>query len=208
MLPLVPAGQLGDQTEDVPTALRVLRRQGVHGALCLLDGEVEHLRLGHRQRRREHFAELAEHRGEVVPVQRGPTLADGPRDGLPVEVVRLRQGAVVAGLLALLTAVQSLEYEVHLPGWFDAPVILLSALLAVVLPTGGVRMLRGGEQRTTPVLFDLAGLALLGGVLGWLLMTVAFYLYDRHAAPVPWSLAAAAVCSSAVGLSGRARFRK
>ncbi|MET9090983.1 CATRA conflict system CASPASE/TPR repeat-associated protein [Streptomyces cyaneofuscatus] len=120
----------------------------------------------------------------------------------------LRQGALVAGLLALLAAVQSLEYEVHLPGWFDAPVILLSALLAVVLPTGGVRMLRGGEQRTTPVLFDLAGLALLGGVLGWLLTTVAFYAHDRHAAPVPWSLAAAAVGASAAVLSGWARFRK
>ncbi|MFF9374262.1 CATRA conflict system CASPASE/TPR repeat-associated protein [Streptomyces griseoluteus] len=119
----------------------------------------------------------------------------------------LVQGALVGGLLALLAAVQSLEYKVRLPPVLDAPVIWLLALLAVVLPTGGLRMLRGGRQRTTPAFFDLAGLTLLGGLLGWLLTTLAYYVLDRHAAPVHWSLAAAAVCSVAALLTARARFK-
>ncbi|MEW1645443.1 CATRA conflict system CASPASE/TPR repeat-associated protein [Streptomyces sp. NPDC091219] len=119
----------------------------------------------------------------------------------------LVQGALVGGLLALLTAVQSLQYHVRLPAVLDAPVIALLALLAVVLPTGGLRMLRGGRQQTTPVFFDLAGLTLLGGLLGWLLTTVAFYARDRHAAPVAWSLATAAACSLVAWLSARARFK-
>ena len=119
----------------------------------------------------------------------------------------LIQGALVGGLLALLAAVQSLQYQVRLPAVLDAPVIALLALLAVVLPTGGLRMLRGGKQQTTPVFFDLSGLTLLGGLLGWLLTTVAFYVHDKHAAPVAWSLAIAATCSFAAWLSAQARFK-
>ncbi|WP_216590176.1 CATRA conflict system CASPASE/TPR repeat-associated protein [Streptomyces brasiliscabiei] len=119
----------------------------------------------------------------------------------------LMQGALVGGLLALLAAVQSLQYQVRLPAVLEAPVIAILALLAVVLPTGGLRLLRGGRQQTTPVFFDLAGLALLGGLLGWLLTTVAFYLRDNHAAPVAWSLTTATLCSFAAWLSARARFK-
>lgn len=119
----------------------------------------------------------------------------------------LIQGALVGGLLALLAAVQSLQYQVRLPAVLETPVIALLALLAVVLPTGGLRMLRGGRQQTTPIFFDLTGLALLGGLLGWLLTTVAFYVRDEHAAPVAWSLATSAACSFAAWLSARARFR-
>ncbi|NBM16218.1 hypothetical protein GUY61_11315 [Streptomyces sp. GC420] len=119
----------------------------------------------------------------------------------------LIQGALVSGLLALLAAVQSLQYKIRLPAVLDAPVIWLLALFAVVLPTGGLRMLRGGKQQTTPVLFDLTGLALLGGLLGWLLATIAFYLRHKHAAPAEWSIAAAAACSIVAWLSARARFQ-
>jgi hypothetical protein len=120
----------------------------------------------------------------------------------------LVQGALVSGLLALLAAVQTLQYKVRLPAVLESPAIWLLALLAVVMPTGGLRMLRGGKQRTTPVLFDLAGLTLLGGLFGWLLTTVGFHVRDRQAAPVAWSLAASAACSFAAWLSARARFKR
>ncbi|QIJ64439.1 CATRA conflict system CASPASE/TPR repeat-associated protein [Streptomyces sp. JB150] len=120
----------------------------------------------------------------------------------------LVQGALVGGLLAVLAAVQSLQYKVHMAAVLDAPVITLIGLLAVVLPTGGRRLLRAGREPTTPVLFDLVGVTLLGGAVGWLLTTVLFHARHGQAAPVAWSVSAAAVCSSGAWLSARARFRR
>ncbi|MFF3941122.1 CATRA conflict system CASPASE/TPR repeat-associated protein [Streptomyces phaeofaciens] len=117
------------------------------------------------------------------------------------------QTALVAGLLAFLAGVQSLTYKVPLPGPFAAPVICVLSLLVVVLPTGGLRLVRGGRQATAPVLFDLLGIAALGCGLGWLAATTVGWVRQEQAAPPSWSLAAAALGAVISGLLGRWRMR-
>lgn len=115
------------------------------------------------------------------------------------------QTALVAGLLAFLAGVQSLTYKVPLPGPFAAPTICALSLLVVVLPTGGLRLVRGGRQATTPVLFDLLGIGALGGGLGWLTATTVCWARQEQAAPPSWSLGAAALGTAISALLGRWR---
>ncbi|WP_367575193.1 CATRA conflict system CASPASE/TPR repeat-associated protein [Streptomyces griseoaurantiacus] len=117
------------------------------------------------------------------------------------------QTALVGGLLALLAGVQSLTYEVPLPGPFDAPVICALSLLVVVLPTGGLRLVRSDRQDTTPVLFDLLGLGALGCALGWLVATALWWTWQEQAAPPSWSSGAAALGAVLSSLLGRWRMR-
>ncbi|MFF5496184.1 CATRA conflict system CASPASE/TPR repeat-associated protein [Streptomyces aquilus] len=117
------------------------------------------------------------------------------------------QTALVGGLLAFLAGIQSLSYEVPLPGPFDAPVICALSLLVVVLPTGGLRLVRGGREDTTPVLFDLLGLGALGGGLGWLAATALWWTRHEQAAPPSWSWGAAALGAVLSALFGRWRMR-
>lgn len=117
------------------------------------------------------------------------------------------QNALLGGLLALLAAVQSLEYKVHLPALLEEPVILAVALTATMLPTGVLRLLRGGRQETAPVIFHLTGLALWGAELGWLAVTTGYYLSEGRGAPPVLSVSTAALCAACVWWSARRRFR-
>lgn len=109
----------------------------------------------------------------------------------------------MAGLLAFLAGVQSLAYKVPLPRSLSAPLIGVLALLVVVLPTGGLRMVRGGRQETVPMFFDLLGVAALGGSTGWHATAVVSHGWHHRPAPLLCSLRAVAVCAAGSSLVGR-----
>ena len=77
----------------------------------------------------------------------------------------------------------------------------------VVLPTGGLRLVRSDRQDTTPVLFDLLGLGALGCALGWLVATALWWTWQEQAAPPSWSSGAAALGAVLSSLLGRWRMR-
>jgi hypothetical protein len=83
------------------------------------------------------------------------------------EVLAVFQASVLGCLLMALTAIQSLEYKVGLPGPLMAPVISTLATIALVLPASVLYWPRRGAPARRPWWFGVGGAA-VGAGLGWL----------------------------------------
>lgn len=105
----------------------------------------------------------------------------------------LAQTAVIGALLMVLAAVQALDYKLPVPGPIQAPLIAVLGSLALALPLALPRWRLGAADRAGPpgILVD-ATVGCVGAATGWLAASLAATIGLQAAAPVWWSLTAAA----------------
>ncbi|MYQ86785.1 MULTISPECIES: CATRA conflict system CASPASE/TPR repeat-associated protein [unclassified Streptomyces] len=78
------------------------------------------------------------------------------------------QGAVLGSLLTALAAVQTLSYELPLPGSLHAPLITWLSVLALLLPVQLMRWRRADGRARRPARFDRLSVLCMGATTGWL----------------------------------------
>lgn len=125
---------------------------------------------------------------------------------------RLREGLVLlhatllGALVTVLTAVQSLEYDLPLPQRLEAPLIALLGAVALLLPPAVVRWPRGGPggvDRWTRLDHLLAGLP--GAAAGWFAVSAASLAWSAGSGAAPEQSVCAAVLGACLAI-GAAHF--
>jgi hypothetical protein len=118
------------------------------------------------------------------------------------QVLALLQASILGSLLMALAAIQSLEYRVPLPGSLKAPLIVLLAAIALLLPPA----LLNWPDRTSaerPVRrWYIAGSALLGAAAGWLASDLGWLTALQRAAPPLWSALVAVLLAGLAAVVG------
>ncbi|WP_335931846.1 CATRA conflict system CASPASE/TPR repeat-associated protein [Streptomyces sp. PTD5-9] len=113
------------------------------------------------------------------------------------------QGAVLGSLLTALAAVQTLSYELPLPGPLHAPLITFLSVLALLLPVQLMRWRRADGRVRRPAWFDRLSVACVGAATGWLGASVAASVTAHVPARPAVSGGCAAACAVAAVLADR-----
>ncbi|GAA2731352.1 CATRA conflict system CASPASE/TPR repeat-associated protein [Actinocorallia aurantiaca] len=103
----------------------------------------------------------------------------------------LFQTSLVGSLLMVLAGIQSLQYDVDLPGPLLAPVIALLGALALFLPSSVLHWRRRTPRPDRWARLDLFFAGCVGASLGWLAATGFHLLSHDAAAPPPVSVLSA-----------------
>ncbi|MEJ3744399.1 CATRA conflict system CASPASE/TPR repeat-associated protein [Actinomycetes bacterium KLBMP 9797] len=110
------------------------------------------------------------------------------------EALTLFQASVLGSLLMALAAVQSLQYQIPVPGPLMAPLVCALAMVALVLPAGVLHWPRRGTP-APPAWRFVAGGLVAGASLGWLAATAGWWVARDAAAPPAWSCLVAALAA-------------
>ncbi|GAA3963027.1 CATRA conflict system CASPASE/TPR repeat-associated protein [Actinoplanes auranticolor] len=90
----------------------------------------------------------------------------------------LLQTTIIGAVLMTLATIQSLEYEVPLPGRLQPPTIFLLTGLALVLPSAVLRWPRGAAYDATWARIDVGFAAVIGAGAGWFCTSLVSWATD------------------------------
>ncbi|MDI6097226.1 BN6_48550 family protein [Actinoplanes sp. NEAU-A12] len=111
------------------------------------------------------------------------------------EHLMLLQASLLGFLLTALAAIQSLEYDLPLPGSLNAPVIAVLASTALWLPAAVLHWPPGSRKQRSRRVTDRLLLAPVAGAIGWLATSLGWAVTSGGAAPWPLTAGAAACCA-------------
>ncbi|MEV5433423.1 CATRA conflict system CASPASE/TPR repeat-associated protein [Streptomyces sp. NPDC052701] len=146
-----------------------------------------------------YLSDIREQAGEMVRITETTIVSQLNRRE---QRLTMLQTAFLGALLMGLAAVQALTYRVPAPGYLQTPLIVFLSALALAVPLAASRVAAG--RVAAPALSgplshadSAVGIA-LGAASGWLLITALWTLTASAPAPPWFSLAAAAVATTAV----------
>jgi hypothetical protein len=115
------------------------------------------------------------------------------------ESLTLFQTSLLGALVMVLTGVQSLNYDLGLPGSLLAPTICVLGALALLLPSAVLRWSRAGTADGSWRWLDTVFAGLFGAAAGWFAVTVAVHAARGSAAWPVWSVLAALAGAGILG---------